>query len=498
MAQENKEYEKNNSARVDRIMNFALRHGVRFFIFRQYKEAFPNNHLDMMENAPSRRIKLRNKEDALKKLDIQAWLKLMNQNWDNVCGKKLSYTARGYVNELRDVRTDKSHVSDVNTFTDKEAHHIATTAIKLLEAIDKSETVGDSKAKEQIPIIQNIEVELGRLIYGGEEQKAAEKSARANNNHRSSTDSHLDVEFVQVKVKDKEDQMQATESEFKQSSDSSSNHRFKPDKQTTAEEVESLERTSHADDAIQQLIRQHHEMMRHIQRQQASHLKTTASANADVIQLLFRQNQEFMQHMQQMQASQPAAPANADVIQLLIPLIRQNQVFMQQGGVTSDDAVQQLIRQNQAFMQHVQQMQQQQQMQTSQPIININPNISPNINPSISANAGDQVTYAPSAPTTVIAERNNAAFVVGVLGGLFGLLGIAHIFNHKAGRGLVYLFIGTVCYWIFLLLLLSALVNIGSSLWIAAVAIHLVIIWQHAKRGAGSASANQTRESKRK
>ena len=258
---------------------------------------------------------------------------------------------------------------------------------------------------------------------------------------------------------------------------------------------ESSERTSHADDAIQQLIRQHQEMMRHMQRQQASHQKTTASANADVIQLLFRQNQEFMQHMQRMQASQPAASTNADVIQQLIPLIRQNQVFMQQASQSpasaSDDAVQQLIRQNQAFMQH---MQQQQQMQTSQPIININPNISPNINPSISANAGDQVAYAPPAPATVIAERNNAAFVVGVIAGLFGVLGIAHIFNHKAGRGLVYLFVGTVCYWIFLLLLLSALVNIGSSLWIAAVAIHLVIIWQHAKRGASSASANQAEE----
>ena len=255
------------------------------------------------------------------------------------------------------------------------------------------------------------------------------------------------------------------------------------------------ERTSHADAAIQQLIRQHQEMMRHMQRQQASHQKTTASANADVIQLLFRQNQEFMQHMQQMQASQPAASTNADVIQQLIPLIRQNQVFMQQASQSpasaSDDAVQQLIRQNQAFMQ---QMQLQQQIQTSQPIININPNISPNINPSISANAGDQVTYAPPAPTTVIAERNNAAFVVGVIAGLFGVLGIAHIFNHKAGRGLVYLFVGTVCYWIFLLLLLSALTNIGSSLWIVEVAIHLVIIWQHAKRGASSASANQAGE----
>lgn len=485
MSQENKEYEKNNSARVDRIMNFALRHGVRYFIFRQYKAAFPNNHLDMMENAPSRRIKLRNKEDALQKLDIQAWLKLMNQNWDNVCGKKLSYTARGYVNELRDVRTDKSHVSDVNTFTDKEAHHIATTAIKLLEAIDKSEPSGDTNAKKQISIIQKIEVELGRLIYGGEEQKTTEEPAPANNTPQPPIDNpngqrhqaEAAATLIQVSTKPEEKNGAAPSDE----------------RENTMSKSHDPEQTSHTDDAIQQLIHQHQEMMRHMQRQQASHLKTTTSANADVIQLLFRQNQEFMQHMQQMQASQPAASANADVIQLLIPLIQQNQALMQQASQSpasaSDDAVQQLIRQNQAFMQ---------QMQTNQPIININPNISPNINPSISANVGDQVTYAPPAPATVIAERNNAAFVVGVLGGLFGLLGISHIFNHKVLRGLVYLFVGTVCYWIFLLLLLTALTNISSSLWIAAVAIHLVIIWQHAKRGAGNASANQTKESKRK
>ncbi len=480
-----------NNDPVTKIMR-ALRLGLRHFIFRQYTAKFgKGTDLDEMERVLFR--KLKTKETTLKELDIQAWLKLMNKNWEAVFRGKLDYTARGHVNELEDIRNQDSHENDVNPFTDKEAHHIATTAIKLLGAIDKSEPSGDTNAKKQIPIIQKIEVELGRLIYGGEEQKTTEKSTPANNNHRSSTDSRLDVEVLQVRTEDKEDQRQEMDNEFKQSDDSSSNHRFEPDKQTDEEKVEDLERTSPADDAIQQLLRQHQEMMRHMQRQQASHLKTTTSANADVIQLLFRQNQEFMQHMQQMQASQPAASANADVIQLLIPLIQQNQALMQQASQSpasaSDDAVQQLIQQNQAFMQ---------QMQTSQPIININPNISPNINPSISANAGDQVTYAAPAPATVIAERNNAAFVVGVLGGLFGLLGIAHIFNHKVLRGLVYLFVGTVCYWIFLLLLFSALINIGSSLWIAAVAIHLVIIWQHAKRGAGSTSANRTREPKRK
>ena len=468
----------------------ALRFGLRHFIFRRYTAKFgKGTDLDEMERVLFR--KLNDKKTALATLDIQAWLKLMNKNWETVFREKLDYTARGHVNELEDIRNQDSHENDVNPLTDKEAHHIATTAIKLLEAIDKSEPSGDTNAKKQISIIQKIEVELGRLIYGGEEQKTTEKSTSANNLQQPPADS----------LNGQQHQSEFAGAAATLIEDKEETNATPPDKRETKTmtppeaQYDSSERTSHADAAIQQLIRQHQEMMRHMQRQQASHQKTTASANADVIQLLFRQNQDFMQHMQQMQASQPAASTNADVIQQLIPLIRQNQALMQQASQSpasaSDDAVQQLIRQNQAFMQH---MQQQQQMQTSQPIININPNISPNINPSISANAGDQVAYAPPAPATVIAERNNAAFVVGVIAGLFGVLGIAHIFNHKAGRGLVYLFVGTVCYWIFLLLLLSALVNIGSSLWIAAVAIHLVIIWQHAKRGASSASANQAGE----
>ena len=480
MSQENKK-------RVEEIL-YAVRDGLGPYVLDRYKKEYTRKkYLEEIREVLDLDFDLPDEATALNRFDVEDWLKAMIYRWNNVFPNKPDKADyRNYFYGLRSARNKWAHPRQLGgPFTDDQVRHVASTAILLLKGTN-------AEGRKQIPIIQKIADDLSSQHSSKSEQKAAEKSARANNNHRSFTDSRLDVEVLQVKIEDKEAQMQTPESKPKQSDDSSSNSRTMPDKQTDEEKVENLERTSHADDAIQQLIRQHSEMMRHMQRQQASHLKTTASASADVIQLLFRQNQEFMQHMQQMQASQPAAPANADVIQQLIPLIHQNQALMQQASQSpasaSDDAVQQLIRQNQAFMQH---MQLQMQMQTSQPIININPNISPNINPSISANAGDQVTYAPSAPTTVIAERNNAAFVVGVLGGLFGLLGIAHIFNHKAGRGLVYLFIGTVCYWIFLLLLLSALVNIGSSLWIAAVAIHLAIIWQHAKRGASSASANQ-------
>ena len=469
-----------NRTRVNKIMDDALRHGLRHFIFRQYTAKFGKG-IDLDEMGRVLYRELKTKETTLEELDIQAWLKLMDRNWETVFRKKLSYTPRGYVNELRDVRNQNSHKNDLSTFTNEETYRIATTAIKLLEAIDKSGPSGDTNAKKQIQVIRQIEVELGRLIYGESKQKTPEEPAPANEQHPQAGG------------------VEAKQLEKKKRKIDSLNGATQPDKGKEESMPHDPKRTSPADDAIQQLLRQHQDMMRHMQRQQASHLKTTAAASTDVIQLLFHQNQEFMQHMQQMQASQPAASINADVIQLLIPLIQQNQALMQQASQspasTSADAVQQLMRQNQAFMQH---MQQQQHLQTSQPIININPNISPNINPNISANAGDQVAYAPSAPPTVIAERNNAAFVVGVLGGLFGLLGIAHIFNHKAGRGLVYLFVGTVCYWIFLLFLLTALTNIGSSLWVAAVAIHLVIIWQHAKRGASSASANQAVKTKRK
>lgn len=472
---------------------YAVRDGLGPYVLDRYKKEYTRKkYLEEIREVLDLDFDVPDEATALKRFDTENWLNSMIYRWNDVFPNKPDKVIyRTYFYGLRDARTKWAHPKPFGRFTDDQVRHVATTAILLLKGTNP-------KAKEEIETIQSIADDLSSQHSSKSEQKTTEKSTPANNNHRSFTDSRLD-EVLQVKVKDKEDQMQMPESKPKQSSNSSSNSRTMPDKPAATETVENLERTSHADDAIQQLIRQHQEMMRHIQRQQASHQKTTASASADVIQLLFRQNQEFMQHMQQMQASQPAAPANADVIQQLIPLIHQNQALMQQASQSpasaSDDAVQQLIRQNQAFMQ---QMQLQLQIQTSQPIININPNISPNINPSISANAGDQVTYAPSAPATVIAERNNAAFVVGVLGGLFGLLGIAHIFNHKVGRGLVYLFVGTVCYWIFLLLLLSALVNIGSSLWIAAVAIHLVIIWQHAKRGASSASANQTREPKRK
>ena len=383
-----------NRAYVDKIMVDGLRKGLATYVLDEYKNHYGNSRylkemVDVLrkQNAYHHRRPITHPNQARKKFDVAAWLKIMLWSWDRVFqkleNKEETYAKELlYANELLKERNRKAHENGENGFTNDDVLRVADTATRLLE------TIG---AKEEAKVTREIKQEYGQLIFTGEKREFA----LVGDAPQSSTDSN-----GRSPGKNEEDQIQGVGNEFKQSGDSSSDNSTE---QATAGKVGGLERTSHTDDAIQQLIRQHQ-----------------------------YQHQEMMQQLQT-----SASAANV-----------------------------------------------------SQPVININPTISPNV--------GDQVTYAPSAQTTVIAERNNAAFVVGVLGGLFGLLGIAHIFNHKVGRGLVYLFVGTVCYWIFLLFLFSALINIGSSLWIAAVAIHLVIIWQHAKRGAGNASANQTREPKRK
>ena len=386
MSQENRTY-------VDKIMVDGLRKGLATYVLDEYKNHYGNSRylkemVDVLrkQNAYHHRRPITHPNQARKKFDVAAWLKIMLWSWDRVFqkleNKEETYAKELlYANELLKERNRKAHENGENGFTNDDVLRVADTATRLLEAIG---------AKEEAEVTREIKQEYGQLIFAGEKREFA----LAGGALQSSINSN-----GRTPEENEEDQIQEVDNEFKQPGDSSSHNST----EQAAGKVGGLERTSHTDDAIQQLIRQHQ-----------------------------YQHQEMMQQLQT-----SASAANV-----------------------------------------------------SQPVININP--------SISANAGDQVAYAPSAPSTVIAERNNAAFVVGVLGGLFGLLGIAHIFNHKAGRGLVYLFVGTVCYWIFLLFLLTALTNIGSSLWVAAVAIHLVIIWQHAKRGASNASANQTREPKRK
>ena len=204
---------------------------------------------------------------------------------------------------------------------------------------------------------------------------------------------------------------------------------------------------------VQELLRQNDnlmEQMQRMQRQQASQLKTATSANAEAMHQLIRHNQELMQ---QMQASQSDRRPNYD-----------------------DSLVQSLMQQNQAMMQLVQV----QPPPASQPVINVNPTISSNIS--------SQVITSPVSADG-LAERNDTALVAGVLLGLVSIMGVAHLYNRKWGCGLVFLFIGTVFYWL-LLIFLAALLNNFKLPLLLLFFFHVLIVWQQAKHGAHRQQSN--------
>lgn len=197
---------------------------------------------------------------------------------------------------------------------------------------------------------------------------------------------------------------------------------------------------------VQELLRQNDNLMQQMQRmqrQQASQLKTATSANAETMQQLIRSNQELMK---QIQNSQLDRRPNHD-----------------------DNLIQSLIEQNQAMMRLVQFP----PPQASHPVINVNPTISPNIS--------NRVVSPPETVDGQV-ERNDAAMVAGVLLGFVTIMGVAHLYNRKWGRGLFFLIIGTVLYWL-LLIFLAALLNTFNLPLLILLVVHILVVWQQAKHG---------------
>lgn len=122
--------------------------------------------------------------------------------------------------------------------------------------------------------------------------------------------------------------------------------------------------------------------------------------------------------------------------------------------------IQELVRQNQELMQQAQQ-------RASPPVVQIT-----------NQNLGNQAANVAPPPVHTSEERNNAAFIIGVIAGFCGLLGLAHLFNGKLGAGLALIFLGTPLYAFFWLAVLAT--GIGFFV----IPLHFVVIWQNAKRGA--------------
>ena len=82
---------------------------------------------------------------------------------------------------------------------------------------------------------------------------------------------------------------------------------------------------------------------------------------------------------------------------------------------------------------------------------------------------------SPSAP------RNETAFVIGLLAGLIGIWGLAHILNHKVVSGLLWMFIGAP---IVVGILGAAIFLTGGLAGCFALPLHIYIVYRQAKSGA--------------
>ena len=79
--------------------------------------------------------------------------------------------------------------------------------------------------------------------------------------------------------------------------------------------------------------------------------------------------------------------------------------------------------------------------------------------------------------------ENQTAFVVGLIAGLFGFWGLAHLINGKLGSGLLWLFIGGPLVSGILLAIILATAFIGA---IVALPLHVYIVYKVSKSGARS------------
>ena len=143
---------KTKRVRVEEIMD-ALKDGLGPYVLARYKARYRGKYLQEMEmvlyEAKGRSQRLSDEAAALQRLDVQAWLNLMNHrnNWHEAFGGKLGQTERNYVFELRNARNRWAHQK---SFDNDAAYRVADTATLLLKAIgaEKQARLTDVHAQE--------------------------------------------------------------------------------------------------------------------------------------------------------------------------------------------------------------------------------------------------------------------------------------------------------------------------------------------------------------
>lgn len=152
-----------------RKIGHAIRDGLGPYVLHLYKFNYTKKkYLEELQETLHREHPFDSHNHALETLDLYAWLKAMELQWDEVFGRKLGHTAReaernpdvrnakSYLYELLNTRNLASHEAPKDEFTEEDVYRIADTATRLLKAV---------RAKEEAAKAEAIKQEFGRKIY---------------------------------------------------------------------------------------------------------------------------------------------------------------------------------------------------------------------------------------------------------------------------------------------------------------------------------------------
>ncbi|MHB8628640.1 MAG: DUF499 domain-containing protein [Aggregatilineales bacterium] len=151
---------KSNRDRISDVMD-ALKEGLGPFVLREYNAVYGTGQfLGVIEQTLTTSSytpdHLYDVTTALAAVDVQGWLNLMVRQWNDVFKAKLGKVERSYVGELLEARNAWAHQS---AFTNDDAHRVADTATRFLEAIG---------SPKQSQVTRAIAQELLRLRYDAE------------------------------------------------------------------------------------------------------------------------------------------------------------------------------------------------------------------------------------------------------------------------------------------------------------------------------------------
>ena len=152
-----------------RKIGHAIRDGLGPYVLHLYKFKYTKKeYLEELQETLHREHPFDSHDHALETLDLYAWLKAMELQWDEVFRRKLGHkapeaeripdvrNAKSYLYELLNTRNLASHEAPKDEFTDEDVYRIADTASRLLRAVKK---------RNEATITEEVKQEFGRKIY---------------------------------------------------------------------------------------------------------------------------------------------------------------------------------------------------------------------------------------------------------------------------------------------------------------------------------------------